>query len=105
VWDIGKNTIGLYKEEIANLGPREAVFFKGAPGMFEYKEFAEGTRELLNAMAKSKAFSVIAGGQTSDAVRKFRINKKKIGYVSLSGGALVKYLAGEKLVGLEALKD
>ena len=82
----------------------QAIFFKGAPGMFEFRNFSAGTRGILEAIAESKAFSVIAGGSSSDAIKKFGINKKKFGYVSLSGGALVKYLAGEKLPGLEALK-
>lgn len=101
VWDIGKETIENYKKEIEKA---KAIFFKGSPGMFEHKGFELGTRELLKAVAESKAFSVIAGGQSSDAIKEFHINKKRFGYVSLSGGSLVKYLAGEKLVGLEALK-
>ncbi len=101
VWDIGKETIENYKEEIKKA---KAIFFKGSPGMFEHKGFELGTRELLNAVAESKAFSVIAGGQSSDAINEFHINRKKFGYVSLSGGSLVRYLAGEKLVGLEVLK-
>jgi len=104
IYDIGKKTIDLYKREIMKLGPREAVFFKGAIGRFEDRKFAFGMREILKEIAKSKAFSVIAGGQSSDALKKFKINKKKFGYVSLSGGALVHYLAGEKLVGLTALQ-
>lgn len=101
VLDIGNNTIELYKKEIKKA---KAIFFKGALGMFEDKEFELGTKEILKAISKSKAFSVLSGGQTSDALKKFHINKKKFGYVSLSGGALVKYLAGEKLVGLEVLR-
>lgn len=101
ILDIGKETIENYKKEIKKA---KAIFFKGSPGMFENKGFELGTRELLKAIANSKAFSVIAGGQSSDALNMFKINKKRFGYISLSGGSLVKYLAGEKLVGLEALR-
>ncbi len=101
VWDIGDDTIENYKKEIKKA---KAIFFKGSPGIFEYRGFDHGTRELLEAVSKSKAFSVIAGGQSSDAIKEFRIDKKKFGYVSLSGGSLVKYLAGEKLPGLIALQ-
>lgn len=104
VLDIGSDTIEEYKEEIMGLGKNRAVFFKGSAGMFEKKGFNKGTKEILGTIANSKAFSVIAGGQGSDALNKFKIDKKKFGYVSLSGGALVKYLAGEKLPGLEVLK-
>ena len=101
VWDIGEQTIKDYKKEIAKA---KVIFFKGSPGMFQEKGFEKGTREILNAIANSKAFSVIAGGQSSDALKKFKIPKSKFSYVSLSGGSLVAYLAGEKLPGLEALK-
>lgn len=104
VFDIGEKTIEMYKRKIANLGRSDAVFIKGAPGMFEHENFASGTKEILKAIANSKAFSVISGGSISDAIKIFKINKKKFGYVSLSGGSLVKYLAGEKLVGLEVLR-
>jgi len=100
VWDIGEKTIGDYKKEIAKA---KTIFFKGSPGMFQEKGFEKGTKEILNAIANSSAFSVIAGGQSSDALKKFKIPKSKFSYVSLSGGSLVSYLAGEKLPGLEAL--
>jgi phosphoglycerate kinase len=104
VWDIGKKTIEIYKKEIKKLKKNQAIFFKGSTGVFEYVEFDLGTKEILKAIANSKAFSVIAGGQSTDALNKFHIDKKKFDYVSLSGGALIKYLAGEKLVGLEVLR-
>ena len=91
ILDIGDKTIELYKKEIKKA---KVIFFKGSMGMFEQKGFEKGTKEILKAIAKSKAFSVIAGGQSSDAIKKFGINKKKFGYVSLSGGALVEALSG-----------
>lgn len=101
IWDIGKETIREYKKEIKKA---KSIFFKGSPGFFQQKGFENGTKEILKAIAKSRAFSVVAGGQSSDAINEFKINRKKFNYISLSGGALVKYLAGEKLVGLEALR-
>jgi len=101
VLDIGDKTIELYKKEIKKA---KAIFFKGSMGMFEDPRFSKGTREILKAISDSNSFSIIAGGQSNDALKQFGISKEKFGYVSLSGGALVKYLAGEKLVGLEALK-
>ena len=101
VYDIGRETIEIYKDEIRKA---KAIFFKGSPGLFQYPAFSLGTREILKAIASSKAFSVIAGGQSSDAIKQFKINPKKFDYISLSGGALVKYVSGEKLVGLSALQ-
>jgi 3-phosphoglycerate kinase len=80
------------------------IFFKGSLGKFQHREFELGTKEILHEIAKSKHFSIIAGGQSSDAIKKFKINKNKFNYVSLSGGALACYFAGKKLPGLEALK-
>jgi len=100
VWGVGEKTIGIYKKEIKKA---KAIFFKGSIGRFQQKGFGYGTREVLKEISKSKAFSIISGGQSSDALKKFKIKKEKFGYVSLSGGALVKYLVGEELVGLEAL--
>ncbi len=62
-----------------------------------------GTRELLKIISKSKKFSLIAGGSSATTIDRFKINKKGFSYISLSGGALVHYLAGEKLPGLDAL--
>ena len=100
VLDIGEKAISNYKKEIAKA---KTIFFKGSPGLFQQKGFEKGTKEILKAIANSRAFSVIAGGQSSDALKKFKIPKSKFSYVSLSGGSLVSYLAGEKLPGLEAL--
>ena len=101
VWGLGKKTVELYKKEVKKA---KMIFFKGSLGKFQDKEFELGTKEILKTIANSKAFSVIAGGQSSDAIKQFKINKNKFNYVSLSGGSLVYYLAGKKLPGLEALK-
>jgi len=100
VFDIGAKTIKLYKKQIKHA---DAIFMKGTAGCTEDKKFQKGTKELLKAIAKSKAHSVLSGGHTSTALKKFKINKKKFDYVSLSGGALVFYLTGKRLPGLDAL--
>ena len=101
VFDIGSRTILLYKKLIKN---SDAVFMKGTAGYCEDAKFCFGTRELLKTIASSKCFSVLSGGHTSTALKKFGISKKKFDYVSLSGGALVWYLVGKKLPGLEVLR-
>ncbi|MAG38034.1 phosphoglycerate kinase [Candidatus Pacearchaeota archaeon] len=99
--DIGEETIKKYEKIIAGCS---FVFMKGTPGNCGVKGFCLGTKRLLKAMEKSPAFCVVAGGHSSTAAREMNINEKKLGYISLSGGALVHYIAGKKLPGLEALK-
>lgn len=101
IYDLGKKTIELYENEIMKA---KTIFWKGPVGYTEIKGFELGTKRLLKAMEKSKAFGVVSGGHSTTAIEKFKINKKKIGYVSLSGGALIHYISGKKLPGLEALK-
>jgi len=78
---------------------------KGPLGYCEEEKFAEGTYAVLRAVAKNNGFSLIGGGHISNAIVRSGISKKKFGYISLSGGALISYLAGEKLVGVEVLKE
>ncbi|MEM4625709.1 MAG: phosphoglycerate kinase, partial [Candidatus Pacearchaeota archaeon] len=101
IFDIGSKTIKLYTEEIKKA---KAIYMKGPAGDCSKKEFCKGTKSILEAVSKIKVFSVIGGGHLSDAIKKFKIDKSKFGHISLSGGALLSYIAGEKLPGLEALK-
>lgn len=101
IFDIGKNTIALYIEEIKKA---KVILMKGPAGFCEEKQFCVGTEALYKAIANSKAFKVLAGGHASTALKQFKIPKSKFNYLSLSGGAFVCYLAGEKLPGLEALE-
>lgn len=101
IFDIGPQTQKLYVEKIKKA---KSIFMKGVAGYCEEKQFQQGTNSILKAIANSKAFSVVGGGHTSDAINKLKINKKMFGYISLSGGALDEYVAGKMLPGLEALK-
>ena len=101
VFDIGEKTIALYKEIIKR---SDAVFMKGTAGYCEEAKFCKGTKELLKQIAKHKGTAILGGGHLSTALKKFKINKKQFSHVSLSGGALVWYLAGKKLPGLEVLR-
>jgi phosphoglycerate kinase len=99
--DIGMQTIKDYEKEIKKT---KKIFWKGTAGDCSKKHFDIGTNRLLKAMEKSKAFSIVSGGHSETQINKLGINKKKLGYVSLSGGALIHYLSNKKLPGLEALK-
>jgi len=98
VLDIGEKTIKEYRKIIKN---SKTVFVKGTAGNYEKKGFEKGTKILLKEVGKSKTFSLVGGGDTISAVEKYKI--KGLNHISLSGGALLEYLAGKKLPGLEIL--
>lgn len=98
--DIGEKTLKKYIKEIKKA---KAVYMKGPFGFTEEKKFSKGTVELLRAIADSKAFTLIGGGSLNETINKYKIPVKKFNHVSLSGGALSNYIAGEKLPGLEVL--
>ncbi|MAH51146.1 phosphoglycerate kinase [Candidatus Pacearchaeota archaeon] len=101
IFDIGSATIEKYTQEIKKA---KAIFMKGPAGFCADTKFCKGTKAILKAIAKNKGFSVLGGGHLNDALRHCSINKKKFNHISLSGGALARYIAGERLPGLEALK-
>jgi len=101
IYDIGENTMDLFADEIKKA---KAIYVKGPSGDCSEMQFCKGTIAILKAVSKSKGFSLIGGGHLNDAIDMSGIPRKKFGHVSLSGGALLRYLAGEKLPGLEAIK-
>jgi len=100
IMDIGSRTIRLYSELIK--GAR-SILFNGPVGVFEREEFEKGTRELLKAIASSDAFSLVGGGHSIAAVKKYGL-EDGISYMSTAGGALMAYLMEEELPGLKALE-
>lgn len=102
IYDIGRNTQDLYVKKIRKA---KTIFMKGPAGFCPEKQFCNGTFAILKAITNNKkAFSVIGGGTLSNAIKKSKIPKSKFNHISLSGGALLRYIAGEKLPGLEVLK-
>lgn len=100
IGDIGKKTAAKYSSLVATAS---TVMVNGPAGIYEQKEFEYGTKTLLKAVEGSSAFSVIGGGHTLSALSRFKINKKKLGYVSLAGKALIEYLSGQELPGVKIL--
>ena len=98
--DIGKKTAKKYGDVLIGA---KTIMVNGPAGVYENEEFAYGTKALLKAVEKSGAFSVMGGGHTLSALDKFKINKKKLGYVSLAGKALIEYLSGAELPGVKIL--
>ena len=98
--DLGSKTIAKY-EQIIN--DAKTIFFNGPSGVFEKEETELGTKSILTAMAKSNAFSVLGGGDSITAVNKYNL-ADSISYISTGGGALVRFLSGEELPVVKALK-
>jgi phosphoglycerate kinase len=80
------------------------IVWNGPMGVFEKPAFASGTVELAQAVAESRAFSVIGGGDTVAAVNLARV-ADRIGYISTAGGAFLEFLEGRALPGVEALTE
>ncbi len=98
--DIGPATIGKYESLIAEAA---TIFWNGPMGIFEIEQFARGTMEIARAVAASKAFSVVGGGDSIAAVKKAGV-KDRIGHISTGGGASLEYISFGTLPGLEALE-
>ena len=97
--DIGSRTVGGYSSKI---GGAKTVVANGPLGVFENPMFARGTFEILKAMARSKAFTVIGGGHMVAAARAVDVIGE-IKHVSTGGGACISFLSGEKLPVVEML--
>lgn len=99
IYDIGSKTVENYS---AIISKAKSIVVSGPLGVYENSEFNYGTKKVLEAIAESKAFSLAGGGNTIAAINQYGLTKK-IGYISTAGGALVEFLMGKKLPGVEAL--
>jgi phosphoglycerate kinase len=97
--DIGGLTVEDYSKSIAGA---KTVVANGPLGIFENKIFAKGTFEILNAMARSKAFTVIGGGHMVAAAQELGV-ADKIKHISTGGKACISFLSGDKLPVIEML--
>lgn len=98
---IEKETIRLFKEKILQ---SKIIIWNGPLSKTEKPEYAQGTLEIANAIIDSKAFSVVGGGETVEFLRNQGIIDS-FSHVSTGGGAMIAYLSGEVLPGIEALKN
>ena len=101
LFDIGSKTIEQYKQI---LHQAKTIFLSGPCGVFEQDIFMKGTKEIFTYVSKSKAFSIVGGGHTVAAVKQLNL-QDHISHISTGGGSLEKFLMGEKLPVLEALKQ
>ena len=101
IYDIGLETIVKYSDIIKKA---KVVIANGPAGVFEIDEFSLGTDEIFDAIANSKGYCVVGGGETIAVIDKLGITDK-IDHISTGGGACINYLAGRPLPAVEALKD
>jgi len=100
ILDIGPETAARLAARLKRAG---TIVWNGPVGVFEFDQFAEGTKTLALAIAASKGFSIAGGGDTVAAINKFGI-AKDIGYISTAGGAFLEFLEGKKLPAVEILE-
>jgi len=99
--DVGSDTAAGYADVIRD---SEAVFVKGALGVFGEERFSVGTVSVLEAIAETDCFSVVGGGDTSRAIEMYGMSEDDFGHVSIAGGAYIRALTGAKLIGVDVLQ-
>jgi len=100
IYDIGTKTTKNYGKIIKDA---KSIVVSGPMGVYERREFMLGTKKTFEAVAASKAFSLVGGGHTVAATKELGLTDK-ISYVSTAGGALIEFLMGEALPGVMALE-
>jgi phosphoglycerate kinase len=99
--DITLNTIDVFKKEIAKAG---TIVLAGVLGKYEDEGHSQGTKEIFEAVASSSAYKIAGGGDTEKAIRMLNVDDK-FDWISVGGGAMVKFLISKTLPGIESLKQ
>ena len=98
--DIGYGTVKLFREKIKIA---KTIFWNGPFGKIEDERFVSGTKDIAEAIIESGAFSVVGGGETVEFINKLNLISK-FNHVSTGGGAMLAFLVGDEMPGIEALK-
>ena len=99
--DIGPKSIELFNKKIAEA---KTVVWNGPVGVFEMENFAKGTRAVADALAESDCISIIGGGDSAAAIKKFGL-EDKMTHISTGGGASLEFLEGKELSGIAVIED
>ena len=100
ILDIGPETAAKLAAQLKSAG---TIVWNGPVGVFEFDQFAGGTKAIAQAIAESDAFSIAGGGDTLAAIAKYGI-EDKVGYISTGGGAFLEVLEGKTLPAFEILQ-
>ena len=100
IFDLGPKSMANINEVIKNA---KTILWNGPVGVFEFDQFATGTKSMADAIANSEAFSVAGGGDTINSIQKFNV-ADKISYISTGGGAFLEFVEGKKLPAVEILE-
>lgn len=101
IFDIGPETAELFGKILKEA---KMIVWNGPMGYLEKKEFFRGTAVIARAIASARAFSIVGGGDTAIILRQLGL-LGRYSFVSTGGGAMLEYLAGKKMPGIEALKS
>jgi len=96
--------IYLKEETIALINKANTILWNGPMGVFENEAFSKGTKDLSEAIAKSKGFSLAGGGETLSAINKY-IKSDDVSYCSTGGGAFLEFMEGKILPSIDVLKS
>jgi phosphoglycerate kinase len=100
--DIGPVTAAAFGAAIEKC---HTVFWNGPMGVFEFPNFANGTKVVSESLTKVSGISVVGGGDSAAAVRALGFKDDQFGYISTGGGASLEYLEGKQLPGIEVLEN
>ena len=100
IFDLGPKSMANINEVIKHA---KTILWNGPVGVFEFDQFATGTKSMADAIANSEAFSVAGGGDTINSIQKFNV-ADKISYISTGGGAFLEFVEGKKLPAVEILE-
>ena len=100
--DIGPKTIELFKTK---LNQAKTVVWNGPMGVFEVKQFSNGTKEIAQKISELSAYTVVGGGDSAAAIRLLGLDESKFDHISTGGGASLELLEGKELPGLKVLEE
>ncbi|MFZ9249017.1 MAG: phosphoglycerate kinase [Candidatus Nanopelagicales bacterium] len=100
--DIGPKTIDLFSSK---LNQAKTVVWNGPMGVFEVKEFSNGTKEIAQKISELSAYTVVGGGDSAAAIRLLGLDESKFDHISTGGGASLELLEGKELPGLKVLEE